>query len=73
MICDRCKLTIEGTGPLYWDHKMRGINKTSIVDGYYDVSIGYWNRFRKNNEINVCAKCMYNDNEYIKHYTYLYT
>ena len=52
--CDRCKNIVEG---------IRGATFTA---GIYDMAT--WDEFRRENELYVCASCMFADPKYVERY-----
>jgi hypothetical protein len=59
--CDRCGKSVMGlmeitpTGQKY-------------TGGFYDVESGYWRRFARREEKNICDECMFNDSRYQETY-----
>ena len=55
--CDRCGLTI------------RGLLTPQGTVGYYEVDMGYWNKYAKSiDEKIVCDECLWADEAYLKDY-----
>jgi hypothetical protein len=54
VICDRCKRIIEG---------IRGEEFTA---GFYDMTT--WEEYRREDELYVCAACMFADPKYLERY-----
>ena len=59
--CDRCECVIEGI----LDAVPLSGYPSRVTGGYYDVTSGYWNKFAKEGESNVCDSCMHSDENYI--------
>jgi len=58
--CDRCGKLVNGTIDKYQ-------NKT-ITGGYYIVSEGYWQKYQRWEEFNVCDACIHSDLKYKREY-----
>jgi hypothetical protein len=54
--CDRCGKVVHG-GIDEWMGK-------TITAGYYDVSEGYWSKYKRWEEEKICDECMQNDPRY---------
>lgn len=64
IVCDRCKKTIDG---IIADVPATGI-PNRYTGGFYDLTGGYWGKFARPGEKNICDECMHGDPEYKKLY-----